>query len=482
MRSVDVLVIGAGFGGIAMAKSLDDLGIDDYLIVEKADTVGGTWRDNTYPGAACDVPSHLYSLSFAPNAHWTRLFSRQAEIRAHIEKICQHWMARGRIALGWQLRSLDWDATSARWRAENASGDVIEARSVVSAMGGLHVPSWPNIPGRDTFAGAHCHSARWDHDIQFAGQRVGVIGTGTSAIQIVPELAKSAGALHVFQRTPVWILPRPDVAIPRWTQHLLALIPPLRLGLRAAIYLQLEMLSLALLRPRTAFWARAWARWNLRRHVADPSLHAALTPDYALGCKRIALSSDFYPALARDNVSLQCSEIAAIEPQGMRMRDGRLIELDVLVFATGFRPMDLLANVRISGTDGVTLNAAWADRPHTANGVAVHGFPNLFFLLGPNTALGHNSVLYMIESQARHIAALLRRMRADGHARVEATAAAEQRFMTRIDAAFPHTAWAGGCQSWYLDAKRRNFTLWVGSSLGYRWRLWRSLRRDYQLR
>jgi cation diffusion facilitator CzcD-associated flavoprotein CzcO len=478
---VEVLIVGAGFGGLAMAHELDRRGIDDYLIVEKAGAVGGTWRDNTYPGAACDVPSHLYSLSFAPNPFWSRLFPRQAEIRAHVEATSRPWIQRGKLRFGWPLATLEWRPERSLWRATNAAGEVIEARVVVAAMGGLHVPNWPDLPGRETFAGRHCHTARWDHGIDMRGKRIGVIGTGTSAIQVVPELAKSARRLHVFQRTPVWVLPRPDWAIPRWLQRLFAAWPPLRLVVRGAIYLQLEALSLALLKPRTAFWARWLARRQLRTQVTDPELRRVLTPDYPIGCKRIALSNDFYPALMQPNVAVETTAIAAIEPDGVRLRDGRLIELDVLAYATGFRPMDLLAGVDIAGVGGARLAEHWRERPTTANGVAVPGFPNLFFLLGPNTALGHNSVLYMIESQARHVADLVDDAREAGAARIEARPEAETRFMQAIDAAFPGTAWAGGCKSWYIDEGGHNIALWVGPSLAYRWRLRRARRRDYTL-
>ncbi len=465
-----MLIIGAGFGGLAMAHALDRIGVDDYLVVEKADAVGGTWRDNHYPGAACDVPSHLYSLSFAPKPDWSRLFPRQAEIRAHIEQISAGWIARSRIRFGWALRSMHWNEQAQRWRVQNTQGECFDARFVVTAMGGLHVPNWPDIPGRESFAGAHCHTARWDHGIAFAGKRVGVIGTGTSAIQVIPELANDADTLHVFQRTPAWVLPRPDFAIPRLVQRALAAIPPLRLALRGALYLHLETLSLTLLRPWTAFWARAMARRHLRRQVQDPAMRTVLQAHYPIGCKRIALSSDYYPALNRDNVQLHTTDITAIEAEGVRLRDGRLIELDALAYATGFRPMDVLAGIDVIGCQDRSLTEHWSLRPRTSNGMAVAGFPNLFFVLGPNTALGHNSVLYMIESQVRHIAKLMRRLRRDHKTRIETTAAAETRFLQRIDRAFPRTAWAGGCRSWYIDAHGHNIALWVGPSWMYRLR------------
>jgi cation diffusion facilitator CzcD-associated flavoprotein CzcO len=277
------------------------------------------------------------------------------------------------------------------------------------------------------------------------------------------------------------VLPRPDLPLPRWLQRLFAWIPPLRLAVRGAVYLQLEALSLALLKPRTAFWARWLARRQLRTQVPDAARRASLTPNYPIGCKRIALSNDFYPALMQSHVDLETSAIAAIEPEGVRLSDGRLVELDVLVYATGFRPMDVLSNVQVQGEDGTNLSDYWRDRPVTANGIAVPGFPNLFFLLGPNTALGHNSVLYMIESQARHIAQLMSDARDAGKHRIRATSSAETAFMREIDAAFPGTAWAGGCTSWYVDKRGHNIALWVGPSLAYRWRLRHARRRDYTL-
>jgi len=464
-----------------MAHALDGLGIEHFLIVEKAASAGGTWRDNRYPGAACDVPSHLYSLSFAANPNWSRLFPRQKEILDHLQRTAAPWIARDRIRFGWSLRSLRWDADARLWHIESSGGERLQARHVVTAMGGLHVPGWPDIAGRDLFAGQQCHSARWPDDLAVAGKRVGVIGTGTSAIQLVPELARDAAALHVFQRTPVWILPRRDRAIPRWLQRVFAAMPPLRLALRGALYVMLESMSITLLRPRMAFAARAMARRHLRSQVLDPRLRAQLQAHYPIGCKRIALSDDYYPALSRPNVQLDTAAIEAIERDGVRMADGRRIALDVLVFATGFRPLDVLSGIEILGRDAESLASRWADRPRTANGIAVPGFPNLFFLLGPNTALGHNSVLYMIESQARHVAGLIGRARRAGKSCIEATEAAEARFIHDIDTAFPRTAWAGGCSSWYVDRQGRNIALWVGPSWAYRLRLRRALKRDYRI-
>ncbi len=463
-----------------MANALQRRGIERYRIVEKAATVGGTWRENTYPGAACDVPSHLYSLSFAPNASWSRLFVGQPEIQAHLQSSWAPWIARAQISFGWTLASLHWDDAAHCWIALSSCGAQLRARFVVSALGGLHVPNLPDIPGQQQFNGVSWHSAQWQHAQPLAGKRIGVVGTGTSAIQLIPELAKLAGRLSVFQRTPVWVLPRLDLRIPKWMQRLLARVPPLRLALRGVLYVMLEFLSLTLLRPWTAFWARANARFQLWRQVRDPALRARLRPDYPLGCKRIALSSDFYPSLCRDNVQLESSAISGIEASGVRLADGRLVELDALIYATGFRPMDVIANIRITGQSGRELSESWKDRPRAALGLAAHGFPNLFFLLGPNTALGHNSVLYMIESQVMHIDRLLERMRQRDQSRVEATSTAEQSFIDRIDRAFPGTAWAGGCNSWYIDASGHNIALWVGASWRYRRLVGNPRDSDYQ--
>lgn len=451
-----------------MANALQRRGIERYRIVEKAATVGGTWRENTYPGAACDVPSHLYSLSFAPNAFWSCLFVGQPEIQAHLQSSWAPWIKRNQISFEWTLASLRWDDAAHCWIARSSKGDQLRSRFVVSALGGLHVPSLPDIPGHQRFNGVSWHSAKWQHAQPLSGKRIGVIGTGTSAIQLVPELAKLAGMLTVFQRTPVWVLPRPDLRIPEWMQRLLARLPLIRLALRGVLYLMLEVLSLTLLKPWTAFWARANARFHLWRQVRDPALRARLRPDYPLGCKRIALSNEYLPSFARENVHLESSAISAIEESGVRLADGRLVELDALIYATGFRPMDVIANICITGQSGRELSDAWRERPRAALGMAAHGFPNLFFLLGPNTALGHNSVLYMIESQVLHIDRLLERMRQRGQSRVEATQAAEQKFIDRIDRAFPGTAWAGGCNSWYIDATGQNIALWVGPSWRYR--------------
>lgn len=477
---LEVAIVGAGFGGLAMARALDRAGRRSWRILEKADAAGGTWRDNAYPGAACDVPSHLYSLSDAPNPAWSRLFPAQPEIRRYLDALAAPFIADGRLQFGWRLRRAAWLAGEACWQIESADGQRLRARHLVLAMGGLHQPAWPDIPGREDFAGVSVHSARWPSDLDLAGRRVAVIGTGASAVQVVPALAGRVAQLYVCQRTPSWVLPRPDVALPGWLQAAFRRLPPLRLALRGAVFLWLEAISQGLLHPPSAFWARALARRHLRRQVADPALRQRLAPDFPIGCKRVLISSDYYPALTRPDTELVTTPIAAVEREGLRLADGRRIALDALVYATGFRPLDVLSDVAIEGRDGHRLAEDWRDRPQAHLGIEVHGYPNLHFLLGPNTALGHNSVLYMIESQVRHVLAAMREVERRGARSIEPTAEAQAAFIADLDRRFVGTAWAGGCRSWYLDAQGRNLALWVGSALAYRRRTRRIRAQEYR--
>jgi cation diffusion facilitator CzcD-associated flavoprotein CzcO len=477
---LDVAIIGAGFGGIAMARALAREGGSSFRVFEKAEAIGGTWRDNTYPGAACDVPSHLYSLSDAPNPGWTRLFPAQAEIRDYLDALAAPLLADGSIRTGFRLVRAHWDDGGAAWRLESAAGRQVQARRLVLALGGLHHPAWPDLPGLEAFGGASFHTARWNHDVDLAGKRVAVIGTGASAIQVVPRIVRRCEQLHVVQRTPPWVLPRPDRALAPALRRAFTRWPLLRLALRGAIFAWLEAVAYGLFAPRTAFWARALARRHLRRQVADASLRERLTPRYPIGCKRVLVSSDWYPALQAPNCELVDTAIQRVEPAGLRLADGRLLEADVVIHATGFRPMDVLNEVEIRGRDGRRLAEDWRERPVAHLGIGVHGYPNLHFLLGPNTALGHNSVLYMIESQVRHVLALRRECARRGARAVEPDAAAQAAFIEALDRRFTGTAWAGGCRSWYLDARGRNLALWVGSALAYRRRT-RAVRGDEYL-
>lgn len=464
---LDVAIIGAGFGGLAMARALQQEGARTFRIFEKAVAIGGTWRDNVYPGAACDVPSHLYSLSDAPKPDWSRLFPSQPEIRAYLESLAAPLLTRGLIETGFCLAYAQWMASDGVWRIDSRHGKRVHARTLVLAMGGLHQPAWPDIPGREDFSGSSFHAARWPQGIDLCGKRIAVIGTGASAVQIVPAIVDQVAHLYVVQRTPPWILPRPDHVIPAWLQRAFRRLPGLQLALRGTIFAWLELLALALLHPRSAFWARALARHHLRRQVPSQATRARLTPAYPIGCKRVLLSSDFYPALERGNCTLVDRRIEGMDAAGMRFVDGTRIDVDVIIHATGFRPMDVLRDVEIIGREGRRLTEEWHERPAAHLGIAVHGYPNLFLLLGPNTALGHNSALYMIESQVQHVMLALAARDARRARAIEPTLHAQQAFIDDNDRRFPGTAWAG-CRSWYLDARGRNIALWIGSALGYR--------------
>jgi len=476
---LEFAIVGAGFSGIAMARALTRAGVHDFKVYEKAAVVGGTWRENHYPGAACDVPSHLYSLADAPNARWTRLFPRQPEIQAHLLSLGDELIATGKIEFAWRLRSAHWDAEQRCWCLTNAAGQQIRARTMVLALGGLHVPAFPDIPGKEQFAGSVFHSAQWRHDVDLSGRRVAVIGTGASAIQFVPIIAPLAAHLSVFQRSAPWLMPRPDFLFPAWVRSAFARLPFAAQMLRGSIFLLLELLSTGLTHRRFGGWARWLAQTHLHKQVADADLRARLMPDYPIGCKRVLISSDYYPALTRANVQLIDEPISAIESNGLRMQSGQLIEADVLIYGSGFKPMDVLADIEIIGSHGRNLANDWQTRPQAYLGISVHGYPNLHFLLGPNTALGHNSVLYMIDSQVRHIMALQRAKRDRNTLSAEPTAAAQTAFLQDVDAGFPNSAWAGGCRSWYLDTQGHNIALWTKSCLAYRWLTRRVNAADY---
>lgn len=478
---IGTAIIGAGFSGLAMARGLERAGRDDFLVLEKASAVGGTWRDNRYPGAGCDVPSLLYALSDAPNPDWSRLFCGQAEIQAYLEALAAPLRARQRLRTGWALSAARWDARAAAWRLEAADGRALVAENLVLAVGGLHHPAWADIPGREDYAGLCWHTACWPEQAEIDGRRVAVIGTGASAIQLVPRLAGRVERLYVLQRTPPWLLPKPDLRIPPWLRRLFRRLPPVRLSARAATFLALESLSAGLLWPRTAFWARWLARLQLRLQVKDAALRQRLRPDYPIGCKRVLLSSDYYPALQQPGVELVDTPIRCYGPRGLVLADGRELEVELIVHATGFRPMDLLREIRITGRDGIALAEAWSPRPTAHLGIGVPGFPNLFLLLGPNTALGHNSVLYMIETQVRHVLSALNLKAREAVRAIEPTEAALARFLTDVERGFRGSAWAGGCRSWYLDGQGRNIALWTGPALAYRRRAARARREDYRV-
>jgi cation diffusion facilitator CzcD-associated flavoprotein CzcO len=465
-----VVVIGAGFAGIGAAAVLTQAG-HEVLVLERAATVGGTWRDNSYPGCACDVQSHLYAFSFAPNPAWSHVYSTQPEILAYLKDVVRRFDLGRRIRCGVGVDAAVWDEQTLVWRLGTTAG-TLTADVLISACGPLSEPKVPAFPGLESFGGQLLHSARWTPDVDLAGRRVAVVGTGASAIQIVPQLAGSAAELTVFQRTAPWVTPRRDREIPPRRRRRYALHPAAQRLTRWAIYGGRELLVLGMVhRPGLMHGVERLGRAQLRRQVPDPGLRALLTPTYRAGCKRILSSDDYYPALARENVELIPSGVARFEPGAVVAEDGTRREADAVVLATGFATTDLPIAHHLSGRGGRPLADAWRETGMQAlRGTTVHGFPNLFLLVGPNTGLGHTSMIHVIESQLRYVREALAVMRDRGIAAIEPAADAQRRWNAALQERMRGTVWAtGGCASWYQDEHGRITTLWPGSTARLRW-------------
>jgi cation diffusion facilitator CzcD-associated flavoprotein CzcO len=463
-------VVGAGFGGLGMAIRLDERGEHDFLVLERGDDVGGTWRDNTYPGAACDVPSQLYSFSFALNPEWTRSFSPQPEIHAYLRRVARDSGVLDRFHFRTTVEDLSWDAGRSLWRVRTSAGSCT-ADVVVSAAGALSDPKMPDIEGIASFTGEVFHSAAWNHDHDLTGKRVAVIGTGASAIQIVPQIAGTASHLDVYQRTAPWVMPRRDRAYTRLERFGFRRVPGLQRLYRSAIYWGRETFVPGFtVSSRLTLPARCAALANIEKGIRDPELRERVTPHFQMGCKRILISNDYYPALDREDVDLVTDPISRITPRGIVTADGTEREADVLVVATGFHTTDLPIARHITGRDGETLSDRWEREGMSAyKGTTTHGFPNLFFLVGPNTGLGHSSMVFMIESQVTYVLDALARMRRHGLATVEPRPEAQRRWTADIQRRMARTVWnTGGCSSWYLDSHGRNVTLWPRTTFTFR--------------
>lgn len=464
-----VIVIGSGFGGIGMAVALKRAGIHDFVILERAQDVGGVWRDNAYPGAACDVPSHLYSFSFDPNPAWTRVFASQPEIHAYLQDCARRHALMAHIQFGAEVAQAAFDEGTDSWRVTLRDGRELSARILVSATGQLSQPASPALPGLARFQGKAFHSAHWDHSHALAGRRVAVVGTGASAIQFVPVIAPQVASLSVFQRSPAYILPRPDRAYSALERGLFQRVPLAMAAHRAWIYLKYESRALAFTRLKGLMDIAAGRPFQklLRRQVASPELRARLTPDYPVGCKRILLSSEYLATLSRPNVDLVTEGIRRVTETGIETTDGRHHEVDTIVFGTGFAATSFLSPMTILGCQGRDLNTAWQDGAMAYLGLSVPGFPNFFMLYGPNTNLGHNSIVYMLESQIAHVMRCLRALDGQGMDRIEVDAQAYSRFNVGIQKRLAQTVWSG-CKSWYVDAQGHNSTNWPGFTLTYR--------------
>ena len=475
-RSYRIGIIGSGFAGLCAAIRLRQSGFEDFLIFERAEDVGGTWRDNTYPGCACDIPSNLYSFSFERNPEWTRMYPLQAEIWTYLQRLVDKYALRDRIRFNAEVAEARYDEAASVWVVSIAGGGAETVDVLISATGPLSKPAFPRIAGMDSFEGAAFHSAQWRHDVELAGKRIAVIGTGASAIQIVPEIAPRAAKVHVFQRTPPWVLPRPDRAFAPWERRLYRMLPLAQRLLRWAIYVRQELLVFGFLGGASVQRRfRAWARTLLARQVHHAELRGKLIPDYMPGCKRLLVSNDWYPALQRPNVELLTEAVSKLDGRRVIGASGSEREADVVIFATGFAATDFLAPMKLYGRGEEELSESWKAGAATHLGISVAGFPNLFLLVGPNTGLGHNSIVFMIESQVNYMLRALRRMRRASLRTLELHPETQEQSYREVQERMKSTVWLSGCRSWYLTPDGRNDTLWPGSTLEY-W--WKTLRFD----
>lgn len=466
---VRIAIVGAGFSGIGMAIRLKQEGMQDFVVLEKNPDVGGTWHDNTYPNCGCDVPSHLYSFSFALKPDWSRTYSTQPEIWQYLRDCTHSFGIMPYIRFEHEVHSAAWDDDARLWRIETDHGS-LTARVLITGMGPLHEPSIPSLPGLENFQGRMFHSARWEHDHDLSGKRVASIGTGASAIQYVPAIAEEVDRLHVFQRTPPWVVPHTDRPLSRIEQRLFRAVPALQKLLRAGIYAARELLVLGFVKnPKLMRVMEMVARSHMRRQLRDPELRRKATPDYTIGCKRILPNNTWYPALQRSHVELVTDGIKEIRANSITTEDGQERPVDTIVFGTGFHVTDMPAAKRVWGRDGTLLDDVFKGSPRAYLGTSIAGFPNLFMLLGPNTGLGHNSMVYMIESQISYVLDALRSMNEREARTIEVREAAQDAFNQWLGSQMEGTVWQTGCASWYLDDTGRNATLWPDWTWRYRW-------------
>ncbi len=486
LPDVTVAIIGTGFSGLCMAILLKKAGIESFTVFEKAGEVGGTWRDNDYPGAACDVPTHLYSFSFDPNPRWGHMWAQQNEILDYMKGCARKYDLYPHIRFNSEITDAAFDAASGKWTINTRDGAVCRARAMVMGVGGLHIPQLPDIDGIRSFEGKMFHSARWDHSYDLTGKNVAVIGTGASAIQFVPEIAPKVKKLNLFQRTPPWIFPRPKTMnrkIGKREQALYARVPALQRLQRNAMFLGGEAGAVAMVhRPEWLKYAEVLSKNYIRQAIRDPKIQAAVTPDYRIGCKRILGSSDYYPALNRPNVELVTGGIESIGPSGIRTRDGAQREVDAIIFGTGFDVGGGLRKFNMTGLDGRRSEEMLANRLEHYLGISISGFPNLFVLLGPNTGLGQNSIIFMIEAQANYALKCIQEIRRRDLAWMDVKPEVQSAFTADIQERMKNTVWAtGGCQSWYKSEDGTNVTLWPGFCTEYWLKTRRPDFRNYRL-
>lgn len=470
---VRVAVIGSGFGGLGAAVRLRRAGVTDFVVLERREAVGGTWHDNTYPGCACDVPSHLYSFSFAPNPEWPRNFSGQEHIRAYLENVADTFGLRQHIRFDSEVELMSWDPEVLHWNITVSRGRQLTADFVVSATGPLSDAKIPDVPGLEGFRGKVFHTARWDHDYDLRGKRVAVIGTGASAIQVVPAIQPEVESLTLFQRTPAWVMPRADRRITRFEHALHGRIPATRYLRRQLLWGIRELQVSAFAKhPNVLGLVEKLASAHMKRAVKDPLLRRKLTPDYRIGCKRILLSNNYYPALVRPNVDLVASGLKEIRGNTLVASDGTEAEVDAVIFGTGFHVTDMPIAQRIKGANGTSLAEEWSDGMEALRGCSASGFPNFMTVIGPNTGLGNSSMILMIEAQLNYMTDYVKKLETLGgtHGKValDARPEAVDAWNAHIQDRMRRSVWNTGCDSWYLDANGRNTTVWPGTTAEFR--------------
>jgi cation diffusion facilitator CzcD-associated flavoprotein CzcO len=483
LPAYEVAIVGTGFAGLGMAIELRRAGIGDFTVLERADSLGGTWRDNHYPGCACDVPSPLYSFSFAPNPNWSHMYGHSDEIRGYLEQCADRFGVRDKLRFGVEFTGAHWDAERQHWIVMIDREPALTARFVIGGFGALNRPTFPRIEGLEEFTGALFHSAQWNHEVPLDGKRVGVIGTGASGIQLIPQLAQTATKLTVFQRTPPWVLPKADRPISGVEQRLFTRVPAIQHGIRKAIFAITEGLATGLTRRHQILAGlEQVSRAFLRVTVSDPAKRRALTPDYRLGCKRILFSNDYFRGVNRDNVTIETGAIQRVTPTGVITADGTEHRLDALVAATGFEIEAVFTGLDIRGENGITLDATWARGMEAHRGTTVAGFPNMALLSGPNTGTGSTSQVFMIESQIHYVMQMLRLMRERELRSITVRPEAQAASNVELQRRMAETVWIrGGCQSWYLDEHGINRTLWPDTAMAFRRQTARLTQDEYVL-
>ncbi len=481
-KVLDTVIIGTGFAGLCMGIRLKQAGIDSFVILEKGNGIGGTWRDNTYPGAACDVQSHLYSFSFAPKADWSRLFGPQIEILEYMNQCTDSFGIRSHVRTNTEVTKASFDEGTGLWEIDTANGQTYKTKSVVSGTGGLSRPVLPKISGIEKFQGAKFHSAQWNHNFDLAGKTVAVIGTGASAIQVVPAIAPLVSKLKLFQRTPPWIIPKPDLNISGSVKGIFRFVPPLRWLFRKAIYWLNEIGVLAFaINPKLMKLFEKFARGFIEKSISNQELRDKLTPNYTIGCKRILLSNDYYPTLNRENVDLVTDGISEITQSGVKTKDGVEHKVDAIIFATGFQAAEAVSPFEIRGRHGQTLSEVWKDGAEAYLGTTISGFPNLFMIVGPNTGLGHSSMILMIESQVQYTLQGIRYLRKKNMKFIDVRKDIQDRFNAEVQDRLSRSVWlTGGCVSWYNTSTGRNTTLWPGFTFEFKAKTFFLRPKDYE--